>query len=597
MSEVLLRMRSTGVLDETAAKRVEALVAEGKPLDEALLAAGGLPEDQVLRFIAEEFHVPYIDLEQHPPQKEFLTQFPARILLEHALLPLGRENGVVTVASSRLFDTSGVDELRLASGLEFRVVLAPSAEINRCIKGLLGVGADTLQSLVSEAEDAGVQVVNYEADEDMDLSAAAEDASIIKFVNQVLAEAIDRRATDVHFEPFEDLLRVRYRVDGVLQEANIPPEVRQFHPAIVSRLKILSHLDIAEKRLPQDGRIRLKVVGREVDVRVSVIPMLHGEAVVLRLLDRTAMLLGLEHLGMADRDRFAFERLLAVPHGIILVTGPTGSGKTTTLYAALSRINDVSRKIVTIEDPIEYHLRGINQIQVSTKSGLTFTRGLRSILRHDPDVILIGEIRDRETAEIAVQASLTGHLVFSTLHTNDAPGALTRLVDMGIEPYLVASSLEAVLAQRLVRLICTKCRETQDEEDVAALKAEFGAQAPDRLYWGRGCRECQGTGYRGRTGIFETMLVTPEIRAMILERASSGEIRTVAAKQGMMNLREDGWRLVQSGRTTVEEVLRVTKDERAGANGNGSGYQDPETVPHLDTATGGPRAASSEVND
>jgi general secretion pathway protein E/type IV pilus assembly protein PilB len=413
-----------------------------------------------------------------------------------------------------------------------------------------------------------VQVVDREDDENVDLSAAAQDASIIKFVNQVLSEAIDRRATDVHFEPFEDALRVRYRVDGVLQEANIPPEVRQFHPAIVSRLKILSHLDIAEKRLPQDGRIRLKVSGREVDVRVSVIPMLHGEAVVLRLLDRGAMLLGLEHLGMADRDREIFERILAMPHGIILVTGPTGSGKTTTLYAALSRINDVSRKIVTIEDPIEYHLRGINQIQVSSKAGLTFARGLRSILRHDPDVILVGEIRDRETAEIAVQASLTGHLVFSTLHTNDAPGALTRLVDMGIEPYLVASSLESVLAQRLVRLICKNCKETFPAEDVEALKRQFGDEAPDVLYWGRGCRECQGTGYRGRTGIFETMLVTGGIRGMILERTSAGEIRKTAARQGMMSLREDGWRLVRAGRTTVEEVLRVTTDERYISNGD-----------------------------
>jgi len=567
MAEILARMRESGLLDEPGAKRVEGLVAEGRPLDEALLAASGLPEDKVLRFLSEEFHVPYVDLEQHPPPKEFLAQFPARLLLEHGLLPLGQEDGVVTVASNRLFDTSGLDELRLASGLEFRVALAPSAEITRCIKGLLGVGADTLQSLVSEAGDEAVQVVDHETDEDMDLSAAAEDASIVKFVNQVIAEAIDRRATDVHFEPFEDALRVRYRVDGVLQEANIPPEVLQFQPAIVSRVKILSRLDIAEKRLPQDGRIRLKVAGREVDVRVSVIPMLHGEAVVLRLLDRTAMLLGLEHLGMSQRDRSIFERLLAIPHGIILVTGPTGSGKTTTLYAALSRINDVTRKIVTIEDPIEYHLRGINQIQVSTKAGLSFARGLRSILRHDPDVILVGEIRDRETAEIAVQASLTGHLVFSTLHTNDAPGALTRLVDMGIEPYLVASSLEAVLAQRLVRLICPHCKESFAPEEAGTLTAEFGDEAPQALYRGRGCRACQGTAYHGRTGIFETMLVTAEIRAMILDRASAGEIRRMAAQQGMKSLREDGWRLVRSGRTTLEEVLRVTKDERAGGNG------------------------------
>jgi general secretion pathway protein E/type IV pilus assembly protein PilB len=427
----------------------------------------------------------------------------------------------------------------------------------------------------------------------MDLSVAAEDASIIKFVNQVLSEAIDRRATDVHFEPFEDALRVRYRVDGVLQEANIPPEVRQFHPAIVSRLKILSRLDIAEKRLPQDGRILLKVAGREVDVRVSVIPMLHGEAVVLRLLDRGAMLLGLQSLGMADHDLAVFEGVLALPHGIMLVTGPTGSGKTTTLYAGLSRINDVARKIITIEDPIEYHLHGINQIQVSTKAGLTFARGLRSILRHDPDVILIGEIRDHETAEIAVQASLTGHLVFSTLHTNDAPGALTRLIDMGIEPYLVASSLEAVLAQRLVRLICAACKESfsPSPEDVDALRKAFGDSAPSVLYHGRGCRECQGTGYHGRTGIFETMLVTTEVRSMIVERVSAREVRKVATQQGMRSLREDGWRLVRTGRTTLEEVLRVTKDEQF--NGNGGADADAAT----EDAYGEPQSKPSEAGD
>jgi len=567
MNAILVKMQSEGLLDEQATRRVEALVAQGKSLDEALLAGAGLPEERLLRYLSQEFHVPYADLEAQPPTREFLTQFPARLLLTHRLLPLSKENGVVLVASNKLFDTSGLDELRMASGQEFRLTLAPWGEISRCLNALLGVGADTLQSLVSEAADAKVQVVDQDSDEDVDLAEAAEDASIIKFVNQVLTEAIERRATDVHFEPFEDTLRVRYRVDGVLQEANVRPEVHQFQPAIVSRVKILSHLDIAEKRLPQDGRIKLKVAEREIDVRVSVIPMLHGEAVVLRLLDRSATLLGLENLGMGQDDRLAFERLLALPHGIVLVTGPTGSGKTTTLYAGLSRINDVERKIVTIEDPIEYHLQGINQIQVSTKAGLSFARGLRSILRHDPDVILVGEIRDQETADIAVQASLTGHLVFSTLHTNDAPGALTRLVDMGIEPYLVASSLEMVLAQRLVRLICPHCKEAFAPADAAALRAELGDDVPEALYRGSGCRQCQGTGYRGRTGIFETMVINELIRGMILERASAGEIRRQAAQQGMKCLREDGWRLVRSGRTTLAEVLRVTKDERFNGNG------------------------------
>ncbi|HDZ22030.1 hypothetical protein LCGC14_0467640 [marine sediment metagenome] len=571
MNAILVKMQDAGLLDEQAARNVEALLTQGKPLDGALTAATDLPEEQWLPFLAREFHVPYVDLAAHPPTKEFVAQFPARLLLTHQLLPLSQEDGVVLAVSSNLFDTNGLDELRLACGCEVRLAMAPSQEIGQYITELLGVGADTLQSLVSEAADAGIQVVDEDSYENVNLADAAEDASIITFVNQVLTEAIERRATDVHFEPFEDALRVRYRVDGILQEANVPAEVWQFRPAIVSRLKILSHLDIAEKRLPQDGRIKLKVGPREIDVRVSVIPMLHGEAVVLRLLDRSATLLGLENLGMGEPDRKAFERILALPHGIVLVTGPTGSGKTTTLYAGLSRINDIQRKIVTIEDPIEYHLHGINQIQVSTKAGLTFAKGLRSILRHDPDVILVGEIRDRETADIAVQASLTGHLVFSTLHTNDAPGALTRLVDMGIEPFLVASSLEIVLAQRLVRLICIHCKEPFEPEDAHALHLEFGDQAPEILYRGRGCRQCLDTGYHGRTGIFEMMVVNEAIRTMILERTSSDEIRRQATSQGMNSLREDGLRLVRSGSTTLSEVLRVTKDERFNGNGGMDG--------------------------
>ena len=560
--DIIAKMLANGVLDAASTERVRARLQAGEPLDEALRASG-VPEDKLLRGLAAALKIPYLDLEQHHPSREFLTSFPARILLAHHLLPVQEDDGTVLVATNRVVDTSGLDELRLATGKEFRIGLAPAADIERWLKRCLGVGADTVQSLVSEANAAPVQVLDEESEAGVDLTAAAEDASIIRFVNQVLSEAIELRATDVHFEPFEKELRVRYRIDGVLQEAVVPPEVRRFQAAIVSRLKILSHLDIAEKRLPQDGRIKLRISGREIDVRVSVIPMLHGEAVVLRLLDRSAALLGLAQLGMSAADRTVFARILELPHGIILVTGPTGSGKTTTLYAALSQINDVGRKIITIEDPIEYHLYGINQIQVSLKAGLTFARGLRHILRHDPDVILVGEIRDRETAEIAVQASLTGHLVFSTLHTNDAPGALTRLVDMGIEPYLVASSLEAVLAQRLVRLICRHCKEPLPPAEVERLRCVYGERLPHTLYRGRGCQQCQGTGYHGRTGVFECMIVTDDIRSLILQRASSREIREVAARQGMRSLREDGWRLVGEGMTTVEEVVRVTKDERA----------------------------------
>ncbi|MCL2645880.1 MAG: GspE/PulE family protein [Phycisphaerales bacterium] len=557
MNDVLNILVQDAVLDATAVAKVRDQVSQGVLLEDALRAAA--PEDRVLKSLAAHFEVPFADLAAYNAPKEFLARFPARVLLKQHLLPLREEDGAVLVATSRLFDTAGLDELTLSTGLDLRPVLAPTAEIDRCIKTHLGIGADTLQSMASD--DNGVKVVEEESD-DMDLSAAAEDASIIRFVNQVLSEALDRRSTDVHFEPFENQLRVRYRVDGLLQEANIPPEVRRYHAAIISRIKILAHLDIAEKRLPQDGRIRVKVAGRDIDLRVSVIPMIHGEAVVLRILDRGDMTFGLEYLGMAHKDSLLFEKILDLPHGIVLVTGPTGSGKTTTLYAALTHINDVERKIITVEDPVEYQLRGINQIQVNTKTGLSFASGLRAILRHDPDVVLIGEIRDRETAEIAVQASLTGHLVFSTLHTNDAPGAMTRLVDMGVEPYLVSSSLEMVLAQRLVRLICKQCKEETPAADLAPLRAEYGNLVPEVVYRGRGCRNCMGTGYRGRTGIFEMMPVSEELRGMIIERASTGQLRTKATETGMHSLREDGWRLIREGRTTIEEVVRNTKEEQ-----------------------------------
>src|SRR5688500_17996538 len=491
-------MRDRGLLDEPSAQRAQSLLAEGKTLEEAVIAADGLSEDAVLRFLAETFELPYVDadrLEKSPPTKEFLAAFPIRLLVRHRLLPLEDQNGLTLVATSRISDTSALDELRLASGREVSPALATSSEIDRVLQKLLGVGADPIQTLNAKSDD--VQVNESREADNMDLANAAQDASIIRFVNQILTEAIDSRSTDVHVEPFEDQLRLRYRIDGVLVEANVPGSIRRFHPAIVSRIKILSHLDIAEKRLPQDGRIKIKITGREIDVRVSIIPMIHGEAVELRILDRGDALLGTEHLGMSPRDRGHFDKILDMPHGIVLVTGPTGSGKTTTLYAALSKINDIERKIITVEDPVEYQLRGVNQIQVNVKSGLSFAAGLRAILRHDPDVVLVGEIRDRETADIAVQASLTGHLVFSTLHTNDAPGAATRLVEMGIEPYLVSSSLEVVVAQRLVRVICPKCKRELPEAETRKARDEFGDLVPPVLYQGAGCRNCQNTGFRG----------------------------------------------------------------------------------------------------
>ena len=431
-------------------------------------------EEDILRWLAGEYGLTYTTLDDVDPDRQLLSLFPARILLKEELLPLKRTNGTVEVATSRLFATHGLDALKTMTGLNLKPVLASSEAIQREIKKRLGVGADTIGTL---DEEKGFQVVDENA-EDTNLDEAEEDeASIIRFVNQVLKDAIELRASDIHLEPFEDEFRIRYRIDGVLQDVSVPAQLKRFQPAIVSRVKILSHLNIAEKRLPQDGRIRIRLDDAEVDIRVSVIPMLHGEAVVMRLLRQNATLRGMGELDMDHRELDCFRRVLQLPHGIILVTGPTGSGKTSTLYTALNEINDSVRKIITVEDPVEYQLKGVNQIQVNEKSGLTFARGLRSILRHDPDVILIGEIRDQETAQIAVQASLTGHLVFSTLHTNDAPGAVTRLVDMGVEPYLVASSLEAVLAQRLVRVLCTHCKQVDDSPTAQAFKARLGIPA------------------------------------------------------------------------------------------------------------------------
>ena len=560
MKPLLDRMIAARQLSLTDAAMLERQSANGKPIAQS--------EDEILRWLAREYDLGFTMLDDIEPDRELLSLFPARALLKEELLPLRRINGSVEVATSRLFATQGMDTLRALTGLKIKPVIAPGEAIQREMKKRLGVGADTIDTL---GEETPFQVVDDNAEEDTNLDKAGEDdASIIRFVNQVLQDAIELRASDIHLEPFEEEFRIRYRIDGVLQEVPVPPQIKRFQPAIVSRVKILSHLNIAEKRLPQDGRIKIRLNAADVDIRVSVIPMLHGEAVVMRLLRQNNTLLGMAEIGMADRELSLFRGVLNMPHGIILVTGPTGSGKTTTLYTALNEINDSVRKIITIEDPVEYQMRGINQIQVSEKAGLTFARGLRSILRHDPDVILIGEIRDHETAQIAVQASLTGHLVFSTLHTNDAPGALTRLVDMNVEPYLVASSLEAVLAQRLVRVLCPQCKTPDVSTKVTAFKAQNLIPVDVPVYKAVGCEACRGTGYHGRHGIFEMMDMSNEIRQMILTNCSSGQIREVAIRAGMRSLSEDGWRLVRKGITTPEEVMRVTKEQSVGNSANGS---------------------------
>jgi general secretion pathway protein E/type IV pilus assembly protein PilB len=427
----------------------------------------------------------------------------------------------------------------------------------------LGVGSETVEGLLAQQDEEDIQLL-----EDLESNAElaeAQEASVVRLVNEILLEAIELRASDVHIESQATGLKIRYRVDGMLHAQPVPPEISRFQAAIISRLKIMARLNIAEKRLPQDGRIKLRVSGRDIDVRVSVIPMLHGEGIVMRLLDKGRMQFSLEALGMERDMHRQFSELIRMPHGIVLVTGPTGSGKTTTLYSSLLEIKSEDSKIITTEDPVEYQLEGINQIQVHPKIGLTFANSLRSILRHDPDIVLVGEIRDMETAENAIQASLTGHLVFSTLHTNDAPSAYTRLVDMGIEPFLVASTVEAVMAQRLVRTLCSECREPFEpkrDELPRDFPWEEYQKRGQPLHRPKGCRACRQVGFMGRQGIFELCVTTDAVRQLAHDRSSSWEIRQAARHDGMRTLREDSWLKVLAGVTTVDEVLRVTKGDR-----------------------------------
>ncbi len=535
---------------------------QGRPIGEILLDLGAINQEQYRRALSRQLNLPYLEaLSEEMVDKSIITRVPINFLLAHQLIPLKEEDGVVRVAMANPLQVQPLDDLRLLLEREVTPVVSPPDEIVRIANRSYGHAEGAAEAVLEgmEEEEAAEQVVV--ADQAEDLLDIASKAPVIKLVNLILFEAAKARASDIHIEPFEKELRVRYRIDGVLYEALNPP--KQYQSAITSRIKIMANLNIAEKRLPQDGRIKIRITDREIDLRVSLIPVSFGERIVLRLLDRSAQIYSLHDLGMSD-DRLArFARLLKLTHGIILVTGPTGSGKTTTLYAALAAVNSQEQNIITVEDPVEYQMAGIGQIQANPKIGLTFASGLRSILRQDPDVVLIGEMRDHETAEIAIQASLTGHLVFSTLHTNDAAGAITRLVDMGVEPYLVSSSVVGIMAQRLVRTICPHCREsfTPTEE---ALK-EIGLtleDIPDKtLYRGRGCEKCFNSGYMGRSGIFEILLVDDEIRRMVLERTNTGEIKKAAVNKGMRTLRMDGARQVREGNTTIEEVVRVTQED------------------------------------
>jgi general secretion pathway protein E len=553
IAEVLLER---GLISpEHLAEAMELRRKDNLRLDRALVRLGCISEQDLLGVMSEQLGMPLVDLSSVTIDVETLRSLPSRLVYRKHMVPVSRENGCLTVATCDPFDLYSFDEVRLLTGLEIKPALATEEEIGKVIKTHYGVGGETLNEMMSTDD---LEVVPESEGGSDDLLEMAQEASVIKLVNEIFLEAVNERASDIHIEPYESGLSIRCRIDGVLHDASVPPQVSRYQAAIISRIKIMANLNIAEKRLPQDGRIKLKIGGRQIDVRVSVIPMLFGEGIVMRLLDKSTVLFTLPQLGMAQDTFGIFEDMIRRPHGIMLVTGPTGSGKTTTLYAALQAIVSSEIKVLTVEDPVEYHLDGVNQIQVQPKIGMTFARGLRAILRHDPDVVMIGEIRDLETAEAAIQAALTGHLVFSTLHTNDACSAATRLLDMGVEPFLVTSTLASAMAQRLVRTVCSECREAYDP-DPEKLPADFELPAGAKLYRGAGCRKCRGTGYYGRTGLFELMVAEDPIREKIMARASSEEVARTALSCGMRPLRTDGWRKVLDGVTTPEEVMRSTR--------------------------------------
>lgn len=530
-------------------------------LGNILVKLGYVSQDELFPVLAEQLGVEYVKLKDRHISPSVIEKVPAKFASHYKLIPLDMKDEVLTIAVTNPLDIHTIDDIKLLLGYDTRPVLASEDDIVEAIRKYYGVGADTLEKMIAGEGEKGPLEVDTPRTEDIE--DMARDASIIKFVNQVFLQACKDRATDIHLEPYEDEMKVRYRIDGILYDTTIPPSIKHFQSAIISRIKIMANLNIAERRLPQDGRIRIKVAGDELDLRVSTLPTPFGESIDIRLLS-TNIRYSLEGLGLIERDLELMEEMIKKPHGIIFVTGPTGSGKTTTLYACLNRINVKQKKIITIEDPIEYQIKGVTQIQVQPRIGLTFAQGLRSMLRHDPDIMMVGEVRDFETAEITIRVALTGHLVFSTLHTNDAAGGITRLLDMGIEPYLVASSVECFVAQRLVRLVCPACKkEIKPSKEVLQ---ELGVEqitdiSKVKFYEGEGCDDCKRTGYRGRTAIYETLVVDSDIRSFILNRKSADVIKEKAIERGMRTLRQNGWEKIKMGVTTLAEVVRVTEAE------------------------------------
>lgn len=541
---------------QLAAERRTSLV---KALRELKFIDGGT----VAKAIAEHLGYRYVDLSTVDIQRDVLKTVPHSEARRYKVIPIDMHDNTVVIAVADPMNLNMLDNLRHVLKTNVEPVVADEEEITRAIERYYGVEEEQVSRMLEEISSGDIRFYQDDgtmlsADQATDEEETAEEAPVIKLVSLLILEAVRRRSSDIHLEPLGRRFRVRFRVDGVMHEMQGPP--RRLQRSVLSRIKIMSKMDIAERRLPQDGRIMINVLGRDLDLRVSSLPAQHGESIVLRILDKQSLLLGLPELGFSSEDQRTYERLIQLPNGVLLITGPTGSGKTTTLYACLNFINRPDRKIITVEDPVEYMLSGINQVQVNEDIELTFARVLRSILRQAPNVIMIGEIRDFATAEVAIEASLTGHLVFSTLHTNDAPSAITRLVDMGVKPFLVASSLQSVMAQRLVRRICPECREpyTPTSWDLETFDLTDETLQGAMLYKGAGCRACNNTGYRGRTAIFEMMTVTEDIQKLVYERVPSTEIRKVARQTGMKTLREDGMLKVLSGVTTLDEVMRVT---------------------------------------
>ena len=557
---ILEILESVGLITrEQATEGRAAAEKEDKGIVDILARGGVVSKTDVLKALAGQFGMDTITLTGLEIPQEVLDLVPGEVARRYKIVPVYRNEATLTVALSDPLDVETLDSLRYILKCNVEGVVAPVEEIEVALNHYYAHAGATVESMLEEITEGSIALPGEamkQMSAESDVTEA--DAPIIKLVSLVILEAFRNRASDIHLEPLAKKFRVRYRIDGVLHEVESPP--KRLQSAIISRVKIMANMSIAEKRLPQDGRIQINVMGKDLDLRVSSIPSQHGESIVMRILDKSSLLLGLPQLGFFSDDQQTFERLIGLSDGILLVTGPTGSGKTTTLYACLNYINRPDRKIITVEDPVEYQMSGINQVHVRTDIGLTFASALRSILRQAPNIIMIGEIRDFETAEIAVNASLTGHLVFSTLHTNDAPSAIIRLIDIGVKPFLVASSTRAIMAQRLVRRVCDKCKEEYKPADSELKMLGPAAQqfADTRLLRGKGCTECTFTGYRGRLGIFEIFVVNDEVRHMIFERVAASDLRTKARELGMRTLREDGLRKVVAGVTTLQEVLRVT---------------------------------------